>query len=137
MRFTYYRHYRTLWIVYWQILRREDTGGLSSCGSQVTTALFDHFYSKLKSSTRGLQPDLRTRLEKSNTAGEHIVEIKTLNIDFFPRESHLITFRDPWSFPMLFHPACNPLVRQHLDELAQKVLFPTPRLQFESDLAKG
>lgn len=70
-------------------------------------------------------------------AGEQIVEANTLNIDFFPRESHLITFRDPWSFPMLFHPACNQLVRQHLDDLAQKVPFPNPRLQFESDLAKG
>ncbi|KAL9033543.1 MAG: hypothetical protein Q9214_007463, partial [Letrouitia sp. 1 TL-2023] len=55
-------------------------------------------------------------------AGEQIVEANTLNIDFFPRESHLITFRDPWSFPILFHPACNQLVRQHLDDLAQKIV---------------
>ncbi|KAL9615002.1 MAG: hypothetical protein Q9167_000533 [Letrouitia subvulpina] len=69
-----------------------------------------------------LQPDLRDRLEKSALAREYIVEANTLNIDFFPRESHLITFRDPWSFPMLFHPACNQLVRQHLDDLAQKIV---------------
>lgn len=47
----------------------------------------------------------------------------TLTIDYFPRESHLITFRDPWSFPVLYHPSCNNLVREHLQILAQKVSF--------------
>ena len=46
---------------------------------------------------------------------------KVLNVEFFPRESHLITFRDPWSFPILFHPACTHLVRKHMEDLAQKV----------------
>lgn len=54
-------------------------------------------------------------------ARDHVVQLKTLNTEFFPRESHLITFRDPWSFPTLFHPACNQLVREHMDNLAQKV----------------
>ena len=54
-------------------------------------------------------------------AREQIAQMQILNIDFFPRESHLITFRDPWSFPMLFHPACNSLVKKHMDNLAQKV----------------
>lgn len=44
-----------------------------------------------------------------------------LNVEFFPRESHLVTFRDPWSFFALFHPACNNLVKQHLEDVAQKV----------------
>lgn len=55
-------------------------------------------------------------------AREKILQVKTLNIDFYPRESHLITFRDPWSFPTLFHPACNQLVRKHMEDLAQKVI---------------
>jgi syntaxin-binding protein 1 len=49
---------------------------------------------------------------------------KTLFIDFYPRESHLVTFRDPWSFPMLYHPACNALVPKHMQNLAQKVVLP-------------
>lgn len=46
---------------------------------------------------------------------------RVLNVEFFPRESHLVTFRDPWSFPVLYHPACSNLVKQHLEDLAQKV----------------
>lgn len=68
-----------------------------------------------------LHPELRIRLDKSALAREQIAQFRVLNVDFFPRESHLITFRDPWSFPILFHPACNNLVRKHMDELAQKV----------------
>ncbi|KAL8706032.1 MAG: hypothetical protein Q9201_000917 [Fulgogasparrea decipioides] len=51
---------------------------------------------------------------------QHIVHASVLNIDYYPRESHLITFRDPWSFPTLYHPACDHLVRQHMNDLAQK-----------------
>ena len=69
-----------------------------------------------------LHPNERTRIEQSRMAMEQIALMKILNIDFHPRESHLITFRDPWSFPTLFHPACNHLVRKHLDDLAQKVV---------------
>jgi syntaxin-binding protein 1 len=52
---------------------------------------------------------------------EQLAGFETLSIDYFPRESHLITFRDPWSFPILYHPACNNLVRDHMQILAQKV----------------
>ena len=69
-----------------------------------------------------LPPDQRARLDQSRLARECIALLRVLNVDFFPRESHLITFRDPWSFPTLFHPACNPLVRRHMDELAQKIV---------------
>nr|POE72125.1 protein transport protein sec1 [Quercus suber] len=64
---------------------------------------------------------LRDRIDKSQTAREQIALFKVLNAEFFPRESHLVTFRDPWSFPVLFHPACNGLVRQHMEDIAQKV----------------
>jgi syntaxin-binding protein 1 len=49
---------------------------------------------------------------------------KVLNLDYYPRESQVITFRDPWSFPILYHPAASSLVRKHIADLAQKVLNP-------------
>lgn len=54
-------------------------------------------------------------------AREQIGDFRVLDVDFFPRESHLITFRDPWSFPILFRPDCSHLVKNHLDLLAHKV----------------
>ncbi|MCJ1472272.1 vacuolar sorting protein VPS33/slp1 [Lambiella insularis] len=72
--------------------------------------------------TAFLPLELRQRIDFSITAREQIAQARILNINFFPRESHLITFRDPSSFPMLFHPACNQLVRQHMEDLAQKIV---------------
>jgi len=46
---------------------------------------------------------------------------RVLNLEYYPRESNVVTFRDPWSFPILYHPACSNLVRQHMADLAQKV----------------
>ncbi|KAL8944593.1 MAG: hypothetical protein Q9211_000518 [Gyalolechia sp. 1 TL-2023] len=69
-----------------------------------------------------LQPELQHRFDQSTMARQQIVQASVLNIDYYPCESHLITFRDPWSFPTLFHPACNHLVRQHMDDLAQKIV---------------
>ncbi|KAF2459129.1 Sec1 family superfamily [Lineolata rhizophorae] len=69
-----------------------------------------------------LHPSLRERIERSSFARDQIVLFRVINIDYYPRESHLVTFRDPWSFPTLFHPACNNLVRQHLEDLAQKIV---------------
>ncbi|KAL8913814.1 MAG: hypothetical protein Q9171_001417 [Xanthocarpia ochracea] len=66
--------------------------------------------------------DLQNRLDRSSMAKQQIVNASVLNVDYYPRESHLITLRDPWSFPTLFHPACNHLVRQHMEELAQKIV---------------
>lgn len=68
-----------------------------------------------------LDPQLQSRINRLSSARELIADFRILNIDFFPRESHLITFRDPWSFPVLFHPACNHLIRDHLEGLAKKV----------------
>ncbi|OJJ50823.1 hypothetical protein ASPZODRAFT_106723 [Penicilliopsis zonata CBS 506.65] len=69
-----------------------------------------------------LDPQLRSRIDRSQMARDQIADFRIMNIDFFPRESHVVTFRDPWSFPILFHPACNNLVREHLQGLAQKVV---------------
>ncbi|EME40580.1 hypothetical protein DOTSEDRAFT_74207 [Dothistroma septosporum NZE10] len=69
-----------------------------------------------------LHPALRDRIDKSSIARDQIELFKVLNVEFYPRESHLVTFRDPWSFPILFHPACNNLVRQHLEDTAQKIV---------------
>ena len=68
-----------------------------------------------------LDPQMRRRIDSSRQAQEQLAGFETLSIDYFPRESHLITFRDPWSFPILYHPACNSLVRDHMQILAQKV----------------
>jgi syntaxin-binding protein 1 len=68
-----------------------------------------------------LDPPLQQRLNASRQASEQIADVVTLSVDYFPRESHLITFRDPWSFPILYHPACNTLVKDHMEQLAQKV----------------
>ncbi|KAJ5757771.1 uncharacterized protein N7511_006465 [Penicillium nucicola] len=72
--------------------------------------------------TSFLDPQQRARLDRSQMARERIAEFHVMNINFYPRESHLITFKDPWSFPVLFHPGCNNLIRQHLEDLAQKIV---------------
>ncbi|KAI8624548.1 Sec1 family protein [Xylariaceae sp. FL1651] len=71
--------------------------------------------------TAVLDPRLRRRIDGSPIAKQQIAGFETLSIDYFPRESHLITFRDPWSFPILYHPSCNGLVKQHMQDLAQKI----------------
>lgn len=53
---------------------------------------------------------------------DQIADFRVLNINFFPRESHLVTLRDPWSFPVLYHPGCNHLIRGHLEDLARKIV---------------
>ncbi|KAB5532609.1 Sec1-like protein [Coniochaeta sp. 2T2.1] len=68
-----------------------------------------------------LDPQLRRRIDSSPHAKQQLAGFETLTIDFFPRESHLITFRDPWSFPILYHPSCNHLVREHMQTLAQRI----------------
>lgn len=71
--------------------------------------------------TAVLDPQLRRRIDGSPLAQQLIGGFETLSIDYYPRESHVVTFRDPWSFPVLFHPACNGLVAKHMRDLAQKV----------------
>ncbi|KAI9886251.1 MAG: hypothetical protein M1823_001922 [Watsoniomyces obsoletus] len=82
-----------------------------------------------------LDPRLRKRVDSVPRAREQIASFDILSVDYFPRESHLVTFRDPWSFPVLYHPGCNNLVRAHMQDLSRKVLsicvslgeFPTIR----------
>ncbi|KAI9842989.1 MAG: vacuolar sorting protein VPS33/slp1 [Thelocarpon superellum] len=69
-----------------------------------------------------LDSRMRTRLDSIPTARDMIAGFHVLSADYFPRESHLVTFRDPWSFPVLFHPACSNLVKEHLRSLAQKIV---------------
>lgn len=69
-----------------------------------------------------LDSQQRSRLDRSQMARDLIVSMHTLNVDFYPRESRVATFRDPYSFPILFHPACNNLVRGHLEDLARKIV---------------
>ncbi|KAL4863136.1 hypothetical protein BDV12DRAFT_177905 [Aspergillus spectabilis] len=72
--------------------------------------------------TSFLDPGLRARLDRSQMAREQIAGFQTISIDYYPRESRLVTFRDPWSFPILFHPGCNNLIREHLATLAHKAV---------------
>ncbi|KAL1955523.1 hypothetical protein VTO42DRAFT_8477 [Malbranchea cinnamomea] len=69
-----------------------------------------------------LHPQLRSRITNLNLPREQLADFRFMNINYYPRESHLALFRDPWSFPTLFHPDCNNLVRRHLEELAQKIV---------------
>lgn len=83
-------------------------------------AQFSHYFPVL-------DPGLRARFDRSQMVQEQLAGFQTISIDYFPRESRLVTFRDPWSFPVLFHPDCNHLIRQHLATLAHKVWhFPIP-----------
>jgi syntaxin-binding protein 1 len=66
-------------------------------------------------------PLLRERLDRSAMAQQQIKQFKVTHLDFHPRESHLVTFKDPYSFPTLFHPDCNGLVRAHMEDIAEKV----------------
>ncbi|RAL13026.1 Sec1 family protein [Aspergillus homomorphus CBS 101889] len=72
--------------------------------------------------TSFLDPQQRARLDRSQMAHENIANVQIMNADYFPRESRVVTFRDPWSFPVLFHPGCNHLIRAHLEGLAQKIV---------------
>lgn len=73
--------------------------------------------------TSVLNPHLRRKIDGSSHAKQAIAGFETLSIDYYPRETHLVTFRDPWSFPVLYHPACNGLIRKHMQDIAQKVRF--------------
>ncbi|KAK4938806.1 syntaxin binding protein 1 [Elasticomyces elasticus] len=72
--------------------------------------------------TSQLPRALGEEIFRSESRARLIVESRTLNIDFFPRESNLITFREPWSFHLLYHPGCDALVKNHLDALTQKIV---------------
>ncbi|EYB29742.1 hypothetical protein FG05_09686 [Fusarium graminearum] len=68
-----------------------------------------------------LDPSLRRKIDDFPGARQLRAGFQTMFVDFLPRESHLVTLRDPWSFPMLYHPACNAIVPTHMKGLAQKI----------------
>lgn len=68
-----------------------------------------------------LHASLRDKLDHSPLAPEQIRLFRVMNLNYYPRESHLVTLRNPYSFPILYHPGCNNLVRQHIEDLAQSV----------------
>ncbi|EXJ78628.1 hypothetical protein A1O1_09029 [Capronia coronata CBS 617.96] len=72
--------------------------------------------------TSQLPRSLAEEIFRSESRAALILESRTLNIEYFPRESHLVTFREPWSFHLLYHPACDSLVKSHLDALTQKIV---------------
>ncbi|EXJ84298.1 hypothetical protein A1O3_04965 [Capronia epimyces CBS 606.96] len=72
--------------------------------------------------TSQLPQDLAEDIFRSESRAQLILESRTLNIEYFPQESNLITFREPWSFHILYHPACDSLVKSHLDALTQKLV---------------
>jgi len=71
--------------------------------------------------TSVMDPQLNRRVNGVPDARQLIASFEIMPIDFYPRESHLVIFKDPWSFPVLYHPACNNLVQRHMQMLAQKV----------------
>ncbi|KAH6614166.1 Sec1-like protein [Boeremia exigua] len=68
-----------------------------------------------------LPPPLKERIDRSQMARDQIRAFRTVHLDYHPQESHLVTFRDPSSFPVLFHPECNNLVVRHMEEVAEKI----------------
>lgn len=72
--------------------------------------------------TSRLPRQLHEELFRSETRRQLIADSKSVDVDFYPRESHLITFREPWSFYALFHPACDSMVKAHLDAMTAKIV---------------
>ncbi|KAF1839448.1 Sec1-like protein [Decorospora gaudefroyi] len=68
-----------------------------------------------------LPPHLKERIDRSQMAREQIRSFRTVHLDYHPQESHLVTFKDPWSFPILYHPECNNLVVRHMEDIAEKI----------------
>lgn len=72
--------------------------------------------------TSQLPRPLQEEIFRSESRARQIIESRSLNIEYFPREANLVTFREPWSFHALYHPACDSLVRSHLETLTQKIV---------------
>jgi hypothetical protein len=68
-----------------------------------------------------LNHNLRRRIDGLPMAREQIGDFQVLSVDFYPKEAQLVTFRDPSSFFVLYHPDCSNLVRDHLETLTRKV----------------
>jgi hypothetical protein len=121
MLFTFFHPCHILWIALWQTSSESGIGNRTWFGLHVRPSKRETGVAATYRRCAVLEPPELRRIDSSQMAREQIGEFKTLSVDFFPRESHLITFRDPWSFPVLFHPACNHLVRGHMHDLTKKV----------------
>lgn len=64
-------------------------------------------------------------LERIRSTGAR-VRSENLPLDFYPRESNLITFQDKKSFLILFHPLMDRRVSEHLGMLARRVCLSSP-----------
>ncbi|RVX74120.1 hypothetical protein B0A52_01952 [Exophiala mesophila] len=72
--------------------------------------------------TSQLPRPLEESIFSSETRARQVVENRALNIEYYPRESNLVSFRDPSSFHYLYHPGCDAMVKNHLDTLTQKIV---------------
>ena len=72
--------------------------------------------------TSSLPGYLHDDLLRSELRRQQIVDSRSLDINFSPRESHLVTFNEPWSFLTLFHRECDGLVKAHMDGLVKKLV---------------
>lgn len=72
--------------------------------------------------TATLPRNLGQDLFSSQSRQQVIANTQDLNIDFFPRESHVVTFRAEWSFHVLYNPQCDQLIKSHLDSLTLKIV---------------
>ncbi|RMZ84679.1 hypothetical protein DV737_g895, partial [Chaetothyriales sp. CBS 132003] len=77
---------------------------------------------------RASQPDtdaiylLSPRPHIAEARARLIAASRSIDVDFVPRESHVVSFCEPWSFFALFHPSCDSLVKAHLDGLTAKIV---------------
>lgn len=72
--------------------------------------------------TSHLPRQLHEEIFRSESRQRMIAHSRSLDIEYYPRESHVVTFREPSSFHVLFHPACDSLVKGHLDALTSKIV---------------
>ncbi|KPI35538.1 Protein transport protein sec1 [Cyphellophora attinorum] len=72
--------------------------------------------------TSHLPRPLHDEIFRSESRQRLVADSRSMDIDYYPRESHMVTFREPWSFHALFHPACDTLVKNHLDSLTAKIV---------------
>lgn len=110
----------TLLIASWPSSSSGGTGASSSSGQHVGPRCLTARYLRLTPYTV-LPPQQKERIDRSQMAREQIRSFRTVHLDYHPQESHLVTFKDPWSFPTLYHPECNNLVVRHMEEIAEKV----------------
>lgn len=72
--------------------------------------------------TSTLPRSLGQDLFDSESRRQAIASTQDLNIDYYPRESHVVTFRADWSFHILYNPSCDTLIKAHLESLTHKIV---------------